>query len=66
MPTKEPTPPPPSRGAIDCPICEGEGTIHDAKFEDGDSDQQMFLMQDTLRPCPACSIATSPPPPKAR
>lgn len=38
-----------------CDICYGEGEIHDADFSDGDSDQQMYLMQDTLRPCPKCS-----------
>ena len=37
-----------------CPRCEGEGQIHDADFSDGDSDHQMYLMQDTLRPCPKC------------
>ena len=37
-----------------CPTCEGEGTIHDADFSQGDSDQQMFLKQDTTRPCPTC------------
>lgn len=34
-----------------CPLCEGEGVVHDAIFEDGDSDQQMHLMQDTTRRC---------------
>jgi chromosome segregation ATPase len=39
---------------VDCPRCEGEGEIHDADFSDGDSDQQMYLKQDTLRECPKC------------
>jgi hypothetical protein len=38
-----------------CDVCDGEGQIHDADFSEGDSDQQMHLMQDTLRPCPKCS-----------
>jgi hypothetical protein len=37
-----------------CDMCDGEGEIHDADFSDGDSDQQMFLKQDTLRDCPKC------------
>jgi len=41
----------------DCPRCEGEGTVHDADFSNGDSDQQMFLMQDTMRPCPVCMVS---------
>ena len=39
---------------VPCPECHGEGQIHDADFSDGDSDHQMFLMQDTLRDCPTC------------
>lgn len=39
----------------ECSTCDGEGEIHDADFSDGDSDQQMLLKQDTLRPCPDCS-----------
>ncbi len=39
---------------VQCPICEGAGQVHDADFSDGDSDQQMYLMQDTLRSCEAC------------
>lgn len=39
----------------ECDVCHGEGEIHDADFSDGDSDQQMFIKQDTLRPCPKCS-----------
>jgi len=38
-----------------CDVCGGEGQIHDADFSEGDSDQQMHLMQDTLRSCPKCS-----------
>lgn len=38
----------------ECPECEGEGIVHDADFSDGDSDQKMFLMQDTMRDCPVC------------
>ena len=37
-----------------CSMRDGEGEIHDADFSDGDSDHQMLLMQDTLRPCPKC------------
>lgn len=40
-----------------CPRCEGEGEIHDADFSEGDSDHQMYLKQDTLRPCPVCKGA---------
>jgi len=43
-----------------CDVCGGEGQIHDADFSEGDSDQQMHLMQDTLRSCPKCSSTPNP------
>ncbi len=38
----------------DCEVCDGEGVVYDVGFSDGDSDQKMFLMQDTARDCPKC------------
>jgi len=42
------------RHGHECPVCEGEGTVNDADFSDGDSDRQMFLAQDTTRTCGNC------------
>lgn len=37
-----------------CTRCGGDLEVHDADFSEGDSDRQMFIKQDTLRPCPGC------------